>query len=75
MNHKNEHVVLNMFLALFGKNNILDFFYLEVDLLTLKMILNHENNIRNGFPGQNYSKIYYICCYLYLLKKQILPLN
>ena len=50
--HEND--LLNIFLALFVKNQIFD--YLEVDLLTLKMPLNHENNIRNGFTSQNYTK-------------------
>ena len=27
-----------------------------VDLLTLKMTLNHKNNIRNGLSSQNYTK-------------------
>ena len=62
-----------MLLALSGKSysRLLD---LEVDLLTLKMALNHENNIKNGFSSQNYTrKRYYTCFYFYLLKNPILP--
>ena len=59
-----------MLLALSGKNHIFRLLDLEVDLLTLKMALNHENNIRSGFSSQNYT-----CSYFYLLKNPILPLN
>ena len=31
-------------------------FDLEIDVLTLKMIWNHENNTRNGFSSQKYMK-------------------
>ena len=54
--------VLHMFLALFGKNQIFDY-------MTLKMTLNHQNNIRNGFSSRTYTKkSYYTCSYFYVLK-------
>ena len=34
-------------------------FDLEIDVLTLKMILNHENNIRKGFSSKKYTKLRY----------------
>ena len=48
----------------------------EVDLLTFKMTLNHENNIRDEFSSQNYTIFfYYTCSYFYLLKNLIVPIN
>ena len=65
-----------MLLALSRKNYIFNLLHLEVDLLTLKMTLNHENNIRDEFFSQNYTKkMYYTCSYCKLLKNYILPLN
>ena len=37
-------------------------FDLEIDVLTLKMIWNHENNTRNGFSSQKYMKKRYYTC-------------
>ena len=45
-----------MLQALFGKNLIFDYFDLELDILPLKMTLSHQNNIRNGYFSQNYTK-------------------
>ena len=74
--HENE--VLHVLLALSGKNHIL--LDLEVDLLTLKMTVNHENNIRNGFSSQNYTKKKVLHLFLLLFVKKSyftfkLPLN
>ena len=45
-----------MLLALYGKKTYFRLLDLEVDLLTLKMTLNHKNNRRHGFSSQNYTK-------------------
>ena len=34
-------------------------FDLRIDLFTLKMILNHQNNIRNELPSHNYTEMNY----------------
>ena len=31
-------------------------FDLKIDVLTFKMTLKHENNIKNGFSSQKYTK-------------------
>ena len=42
---------------------------LAIEVLTLKMTFNHQNNTRNGLFSQNHIKdIYSISCYLCLLK-------
>ena len=62
-----------MFLALFVKICLFD---LEIDFLTLKITLSHENNTRNGLPSQNHMKMrYYTCSWLHLLKKTYLTLK
>ena len=49
---------------------------LEIALLTLRMTLKHENNLRNAFFSENYTKMrYYTCFYLYWLKKSFLTLK
>ena len=38
------------------------------------MTLSHENNTRNGLPGQNYTKMrYYTCSWLHLLNNHSWP--
>ena len=37
-------------------------FNLEIDVLTLKLTWNHENNTRNGFSSQKYTKKSYYTC-------------
>ena len=49
---------------------------LEINLLTLRMTLKHENNIRNEFFSENYTKMrYYTCFYFYWLKNHFWPWN
>ena len=45
---------------------------LEVDVLTFKMTLNQENNIRNGFSSQKYTRKRYYTFFLAKLLRKIM---
>ena len=45
-----------MILYLFGKKSYFRILDLKIDILPLKMILNHQHNIRNRYFCQNYTK-------------------
>ena len=58
-----------MSLALFKKTYIFYMIDLEIELLTLRMTLKHENIMKNEYFSENYTKMrYYTCFYVYWLK-------
>ena len=61
--------LLNLSVVLSVTKHVFRLLDLEIEVLTLKMTFNHQNNTRNGLFGQNHIKhIYYTSCYLCLLK-------
>ena len=63
--HQKE--VLHLFILIFMKKK--SKFDIQIDLLTLKMTLNHQNNTTKVFSSQNHIIMTcYTCSYLYELK-------
>ena len=58
LSKSHEKEVLHAVLALLVKKDIF-LNDLEIDLLTLKVTLNIQNNFRNGLPSQHHVKIRY----------------
>ena len=46
-----------LYIAFLVKNINFGLLDLDMDFLTLKMILSHENNTTNGLPRQNHMKV------------------
>ena len=65
--HRKE--VLNLFAVLSVTNHAFCLLDLEIEVFTIKMTSNHQNNTRYGLFSQNHIKhIYYTFCSLCLLK-------
>ena len=52
-----------MLIALFVKKSLFRLHDLEINSLTSKMTLNHQNNIINGLYGKNPMKMRYYTCF------------
>ena len=65
--HRKEEI--NLRAVLFVTNCVFHLLDLEIEVLTMKIISNHQSNTRYGLFSQNHIKhIYYTSCYLCLLK-------